>query len=83
METNDVERKAIRATSSKKSKTKKMLRSEARTHPSANRAIQYLLAQKYGCSIEDHQVDALFKRALNAKPLADTYIHLAAIIGEA
>ena len=44
------------------------------------RAMQMLLSDVFGCSIEEHQIIPLFKRRLADKDLSQTYEHLAAII---
>jgi hypothetical protein len=58
------------------------LRNESKNVATAEAAIRFLLEKKYGCEIESHQVDALFKRALDSKPLSSIYVHLSAIIKE-
>ena len=53
-----------------KSKQMRLLR-ECKNIPTAQKAIQNLLQEKYGCAIETHQVDTLFKRAIESKKLSD------------
>jgi len=76
-------RKAKWTKARREAKSKQMrLRAECKNIPTAQKAIQNLLEEKYGCIIESHQVDTLFKRAIESKKLSDLYPHLYAIIKE-
>tara|TARA_Y100001934_G_scaffold136678_1_gene164965 strand:- start:963 stop:1277 length:315 start_codon:yes stop_codon:yes gene_type:complete len=62
------------------SKAMKMAYERKRAKGCPTRAMQMLLSDVFGCSIEEHQIIPLFKRRLADKDLSQTYEHLAAII---